>query len=447
MGATVAVGVKDRPIRGPRDSYISTLSDFQTRYVVFWDTQADRGWLVNANTALLHLSRASWRRIQEGPLSSQVIHSWSDLHVPTEKTEHDADTAIKILADESNRGLELWKDAVQKEPIISRKPDGSFESVVKEKTTYYCFQHLVESIANVLEKLCDHLLDISQDGISLMCRVQYHLDGWDFNDVIGNKAFNPKVATLKAFGAGWADLIDDIKAVVIHGKGFGEMIRPAPTGGMCKLWSQLPPERYYLGTTVSDLRRIADEYGDWDTVPVQITQRLHWRSSRGARGRCQCEAAPHEHTDLTQSLSRERRASAKDQQVPAIWPDGAVIFTHNVTLPFSSWYSSRAKLSATQSGTSIDSHASVARFNSALTISNEDSTEGPTSQVSSQDQMRSASSQTSADRLSGSEPGPGSHDVSNKRKRLSFVPPLPTKMPKLCRSMLETRPSKDDRSE
>lgn len=59
VNLTTALGVSDRSISIKRDFYTERLRWSTTIYVVLWDTEHKRGWLVNGTRALLHFTRVS----------------------------------------------------------------------------------------------------------------------------------------------------------------------------------------------------------------------------------------------------------------------------------------------------------------------------------------------------------------------------------------------------
>ncbi|KAL9473956.1 hypothetical protein ACSS6W_008336 [Trichoderma asperelloides] len=149
-----------------------------------------------------------------------------------------------------------------------------------EKKRIYRFQDLVDDIYNILEKMIVHQSEAAnQDGVRLKSRVRKHLDGWEFDDIVENEDCRPRVATLEVMGHGWVNFIEEVGAVVLLGKDFGEIIRPSNTERLCDHWSQMPVDEYYLGACVSDLANIIRFHGDGEAENLKLTNNISWHSS------------------------------------------------------------------------------------------------------------------------------------------------------------------------
>lgn len=327
------MGIKDQPIHLIRGSYTPKLEWIHDKYIVLWDEKCKRGWLLNGTTALLHLSRAALKHKQEGPFKSSLLFESESMEEATERLT--AESAIKVLTNENNMKLKIYRDKSQYNEIILRRGADREEVIYEEKENFYRFQDLVDDLYNNLEKMVEYQASATnKDGVSLKCRVRKHLDGWEFDDIIKNKDCHPRVATLEAMGQGWINLVTDIGAVVILGNNFGEIIRPSSTETTCDRWSQMPKDRYYLGACVSDLTNIMRSHGEEGGEQLRLTNNISWHNSDKTFGQCQCKgkASPH-HSDLVQEL----RKSKDSRGIPSagsrtLKPRGAVIFSHNIQL-------------------------------------------------------------------------------------------------------------------
>ncbi|KAM6487348.1 hypothetical protein HDV62DRAFT_151252 [Trichoderma sp. SZMC 28011] len=332
-GINFAMGIKDQPIHLIRGSYTPKLEWIHDKYIVLWDEKCKRGWLLNGTTALLHLSRAALKHKQEGPFKSSLLFESESMEEATERLT--AESAIKVLTNENNMKLKIYRDKSQYNEIILRRGADREEVIYEEKENFYRFQDLVDDLYNNLEKMVEYQASATnKDGVSLKCRVRKHLDGWEFDDIIKNKDCHPRVATLEAMGQGWINLVTDIGAVVILGNNFGEIIRPSSTETTCDRWSQMPKDRYYLGACVSDLTNIMRSHGEEGGEQLRLTNNISWHNSDKTFGQCQCKgkASPH-HSDLVQEL----RKSKDSRGIPSagsrtLKPRGAVIFSHNIQL-------------------------------------------------------------------------------------------------------------------
>lgn len=313
-GFNVVIGLKDSPIHVSRGTYIQQLEWIHETFAVFWDEKYKRGWLVNGTTALLHLVRSAWKAKENGPFKGVLETTSEALQEATEGST--TNPAIEVLTSKHNRQLKIYVD--------KHEQDGT--------TTYFCFHDLVEHMYNIVEKMIEHQKSAAtKPGINLKCRARNHIDRWDFTDVISERDCNPAFATLQSLGKGWADLVNDIGAVVFLGQGFGEMIKPTSAAGCCKHWAQLPTDCYYLGVCVSEINQIIESHGNKDcTEPRKLSKSISWPNAENRFRRCEC-GSEHDHSDLSQMLqsSKEFKSLPGNKELTA---NGAVIFRHNIDL-------------------------------------------------------------------------------------------------------------------
>jgi hypothetical protein len=204
------------------------------KFVVLWDEDDKRDWLVNGASALLHLLRASLEHNSTDKFESAFLSKREEFQEASEP--HRADSAIDVLLNRTNKELEIYP----------------------EKKDYLRLEDRVEHFYDTLEKIIDHQVGVAgQSGVKLKLRARKHLEGWDFKDLATDRdPFYPRVATLQAMGKGWVDFTRAIHAITWFGRGFGEIIQPAATSTSCAHWAKLPQGRYYLAACVSDLKEI-----------------------------------------------------------------------------------------------------------------------------------------------------------------------------------------------
>ncbi|KAL4786402.1 hypothetical protein BJX76DRAFT_365791 [Aspergillus varians] len=302
------IGYKDIPVHVSRHSgYILKLRWLSKKFVVLWDEDDKRGWLVNGTSALLHILRASLQYDSEDDFKDVFLFKPDQMIDPAE--HHEPSSAIRVLLNPTNRRLKLYP---------------------REKDGYFCLEDRVESIYNVLEQMIYYQ---SKPRVPLLPRGQ--LDGWDFKDLATDQdPFHLRSATIKTLGKGWVDLTRDIHAVTLFGRGFGELIQPIGDGicGSCaEHWIELPKEKYYLAVSAPDITRIMDLHGSQRMEQRKLTQGLIWHSPGDILIQCQCAAG-----------RRARDHDPVQVLVPSTWStpvvlsgpvkipaNGAVIFGHN----------------------------------------------------------------------------------------------------------------------
>jgi hypothetical protein len=292
-GATFAPGVKDVGPHLTRNGYIQQLRWIDTNYVVLWDEADKRGWLVNGSSALLHLVRASLKKYSDDPFSKAFLFNLKDM---MNASEHKSDSAPGVLIDEKNRELEIHRDKTSRfdEENLGQQQKGldkdkSFAR--KKKRGYYLFQDLVEQHYHILELIIDHnKLLAGQNGVRLKTRVRKHLEGWDFTELATDHDPYPRVATLHAMGYGWVDFVRSIGAITLFRRGFGDLIRPVESNGICSLWKTLPKNQYYLAANVSDLKNITNKFGDMWADPPKPVHDLLWHCPTDIGAQCPCQS-------------------------------------------------------------------------------------------------------------------------------------------------------------
>lgn len=202
------------------------------QYVVLWDEEAKRGWLLNGASALLHLLRASLDHDSVDPI---FRHIWGK--VSKRQSEEPGIEAVDVL-------LSL---------IANRK----FKISVGDE--YLSLEDRFESLYDVLKKL---IIDCSNYRYpSGRDREKRNLKGWDFVDIARYRGvLFSRTTKLRSSSTAWVNLIMDIGAVPLLGRGFGEIIQPADSKNPNSLWTPLPEGRHYLAAFASHLRRIANLY-------------------------------------------------------------------------------------------------------------------------------------------------------------------------------------------
>jgi hypothetical protein len=307
---------------------------------VFWDEGDKRGWLVNGTSALLHLVRASLEHDRTGKFRSAYIFRPDQLVEAT--STYAADSAIEVLMHPQNRKLRIHDER----KYFDDKDARTQVPIQHVEKPYYCFQDRAEQVFESLEKMIDHEIDANgQQGVKVKLRARTHLEGWDFKDLAAdNDPFYPRVATMQAIGKGWVDFTRSIHAIVLFGKGFGDIIQPLKTSNPCDYWAKLPKGRYYLAADVDDLNDIMDMHGDPHTNPLRLSNDIFWHNPIPGDGQCCCRAHypsrmpfknRNEHSDFSQILlpSMRSRVTLKQSSRPSSNPR-AVVFGYNMTFPW-----------------------------------------------------------------------------------------------------------------
>jgi hypothetical protein len=337
-GATFAPQVRHISPHFIRDVYEQKLMWIEKKYVVLWDEKTKRGWLVNGTSALLHLIRMSLRLYKKGNYSDGLLFDESRMH---DATGHEPASAAKVLKDEGNRKLEVWRGKSEelKEEEWKRPAGQEVSTSRKRKRSSYLFENLVEQKWSVLELLIEsHKQPATLNGINLKLRVRKHLEGWDFEDLAGESDPEPRVATLKAVGYGWVDFVRSIKAITLFGCGFGDIIMPSKDERICPQWSQLPKGEYHLAASMFDMNNIMSRSRKTHDKSIEVVHGLLWHSPTDPFIRCNCQRhensgaspePPTKHHNPVQALFPKRSILYPRPRKPEnLNNSGAVIFGH-----------------------------------------------------------------------------------------------------------------------
>lgn len=161
-GVNFSIGNKDKPIHvSSHKGYSKKIQWISKKFVVLWDEEAKRGWLVNGATALLHLVRASLDYNR-----TDILKQWF-LFKPEQMDN--SGSAIDVFMSRENKMLELYQDDDELNGQKTR--NGSDENCFRLKDQ-------IEQIFNYLEKMIDSQVDAAgRGGIKLKGRVRKYIEG------------------------------------------------------------------------------------------------------------------------------------------------------------------------------------------------------------------------------------------------------------------------------
>lgn len=353
-----ALGVKDVPRHRPPNGYIMTLRNLEKKYVVLWDDDSKRGWLVNGTSALLHLVRA-WLSFAVKDKYSSRFH-FDPAKLINSINHHKPDSATEVLINASNMALPIYpgsNELSEEEETKWKMGDGSEHNAeqnrklnteaeefltLKRKKGYVLFENLVQHHLSIMYQIFEHQRDkAGENGIKIKRHVRTYLEGWDFFDLATDCDPHPRVASLNAMGYGWVDFIRSIGAITLLGCKFGDIIRPIAFRGMCPEWTSLPPDNYYLAVSAMDLKNITQRFGTTRTSPPQPVHGLVWHCPEdvvaSCNGHCQGRGLFKRirkiwkpHSDPVQVFYPKRKHGFLRLGGPErIHSDGAVVFGHN----------------------------------------------------------------------------------------------------------------------
>lgn len=359
-GLSFAVGDKDFPphiSRSDPNAYIPRLKHIATKYVVLWDVETNRGWLINGTSALLHLVRMGLRHSSKDAFKSAFKFDLSSFEI---KSQRKPDSAPGVLIKDHNREQVIYggrtersleeeakHTGVRNDLSETWKDETELAKALKKKEGCFLFEHLVEQYCSTLEQIMDHHRRVmGKNGVNVKARVRRYIEGWDFAELAKDEDLQPRFAKLGAAGWGWVDFIRSIEATTLFGHGFGDIIRPKEFGGICPRWKSLPADNYYLATSVYDLNNIMEKFGNKRCDPPEPVHDLLWHSPGNIVEECRCQKQSRHgawqtirdtfsssHHDPVQFFCPRGSRRVLPIKGPGnLHPEGAVVFGHNVQL-------------------------------------------------------------------------------------------------------------------
>jgi hypothetical protein len=336
LGVTFVPGKKDIPdalhdMRPPKERITSAL-DWT---VLFYDIKTRQAWLLDGPSALLHICRA-W--LESEPADSLLKESPVDpisvfKHA---KTQGGMSEAIRILLDDENRAIELYRTKV-KSTVESSMEYFTQQRKLENKTSasWHTWGDVVESRVLALEHLHDHEV-VQKSTRTANVRVssgQRRMEGYDFREIMKLKPTTQKweAEFMSSFG-GWIDFAEAYNAIPIFGKGFGDLLRPTRSNAsghqFCLQNTPLPKDKDYLAVSMEVLHRLTEQHLTDRAHCVKLGHSTYWLNPEAAFAPCTCNEKAC-HISIARLVSREPTPVQASLSLPQLFSDnlgGAVIF-------------------------------------------------------------------------------------------------------------------------
>jgi hypothetical protein len=241
-----SVGLKDRPRRISRASRLEmTLNAADQMHVCLYDFASKRAWLVSGTETLLHLIHL---KHMKRPYCSRGV------------------TLQLSYADPAFDGATASRTALME---MASTPIFSDKSISVDD---YCVKDLIRELWLRLEVLEG---DDEESGITVGMGFGGKLKGYEMMDLVTDKGvLRQRETKLKKTNGGWLDLVKACDGVVLFGSQFGDLIKPTSCmKALCASWTNLPPSKDYLATTVHKLLQIfgqEDEQGHLSLFGLRI---------------------------------------------------------------------------------------------------------------------------------------------------------------------------------
>lgn len=295
-GVTLAKGLKDQPmIVDAEGSFRSEILALKKVYVIFFDDQERRGWLVDGASAILHLLRA---QLENDAFHQNGHFSIDDFqYLYANGDAGDVDACATLLRNRYTRVDEDYSFASEIVQVQGGEPVRTDKRIVKTWTV----EMITRRIIHLLIQIVSHQQKFTNPHLRGTLREK--LEGWSMKDVIDSDfILHPRALHLSSSGNGWVALAQDIGAVTLFGRGIGEILVPRPSHP-CRFWTHVPCGEDYLATTVPILRQICADFDDKMTTQALLTASISWHQTSQLFEPCQGSTSDSKHKcDRVQSL-------------------------------------------------------------------------------------------------------------------------------------------------
>lgn len=306
---TFGFGNKDTPKHINRGgNYLQQIHSHSQGFVVLYDFDARRGWLVDGATALLHLVYSYLEDFKTGPFGEHlVLDPKESLYEPVDRNHRHY--AHKVLIHSSNTGLPVFVEkASDRKRVIptgirsSSRTDGTEEIVVS-------FKQIVEGMLHILDQIQDCQKDYAR---TLRFSTRDKLEGFDFMDAVKGSTLKLKATHLHGTGKGWESLARAVGATHLFGRKFGNLYQPSASKGnrLCKTWKTVPTGQDYLVVSTYDLAQIGSRWkSEWSerNGPIKLAENVYWYRHSSMFTHCKCtDGHGDPHCDRIQTLKSHK---------------------------------------------------------------------------------------------------------------------------------------------
>lgn len=166
----------------PSGCYLENIKYASSKFVVLYDVNDRRAWLVNGASALLHLVRASLEDDLRSVIGSKILFRSEQLQEAGAK--YTTSFAAEVLINEENMELPILP---HKRDLSEETASGAYDSPGRSgkiKRTHLLFQDRVEHVYHILEQGLEYQVKReAAPGVELKFKRHKCLEGFDFADM------------------------------------------------------------------------------------------------------------------------------------------------------------------------------------------------------------------------------------------------------------------------
>ena len=224
-------------VLGPKDGrlHLSQKGPFEARMrsaekhpVVLYDNDDRRGWLVPAAEVIVHIM---FGRNHLRPYNCEG----KPIHLEPTNPSSSNPTRLALL---QNQHIQLFDDV------------------------QYTYGDAVLDLWSNIEVLIDktHALN-SASGIPVRNPFRNKLRGWEIMSLVEETPVLRRKQCPIDNNGGWVNMVKDLDAVILFGRGLGEIIRPVQTKQLCQQWRCLPKGNDFLAVGCQLLQEMINQAG------------------------------------------------------------------------------------------------------------------------------------------------------------------------------------------
>ncbi|KAI1127754.1 hypothetical protein F5Y10DRAFT_265772 [Nemania abortiva] len=215
------------------DDYEVLLNDAKSMHVILHDTTHRRAYQTNAEELILN-----------------IIHHRKKLDPQRMNNLEFADV------DRSTKGTRQVMHSNSEKVLHTRVQVSS--PAPKE----YRFKKEVKRLYEILDRLWENDYDRKSKSLQLGLPSKTSVSGWEYMEVVRNcKRLSPRMIDLRNTCGRWNDYAKDIRALVLFGANFGDVLKPACSDTVCSNFSSLPSDGCYLAVRVDVLEDLFNQQG------------------------------------------------------------------------------------------------------------------------------------------------------------------------------------------
>lgn len=319
IGTSFIRGYRDKPVQVEQKNFPLRLINLGEKYFVLHDAGTRKAWLVDGLSTLLHLLRYYLAEAAKpNDYSSTFLNPFPE---PIEG-QSIRQAAYNTLVHDAN--LKLHIHAIKSTLSPSGSAPEAERAKKDEESGVLSIQGCIETILHILEQICGHHDDRREDrsiGSRIRALPETRLVGFDFKDIAKlTTILFPKATDLSPGGDAWVGLTRAIRAPVLFGRDFGELLLPTvPHEVACMMhhWNgPSPAGQDTLAVSLVELRRIAD-IGDREEIhfdtPLHLEEDYYLEISAQLFSECSLVGGHHRCKERLTRVSRGYPQGAQDR--------------------------------------------------------------------------------------------------------------------------------------